>query len=503
VLFPIKQLIKETDSLVCVQKTALVREALTLMIKNDFSQLPVVNEQGNLIGLISESSIINTYFHVGTALSLLDLTVDHCMAKPKTISPDSDILEALNLLENVYAIVVVEGQKPIGILTDYDTTKFFRDLSEGLIIVEDIEVTLRQFIEAVIPDSHSMDAALMRAFKENKKDPARPAKEYEDLSFGDHIQLIIEEHNWSKFIDYFSPKELFTNLMQQVGEIRNQLAHFRGRLDPMQLNTLLRSRDWLSSRSKPGALLEEIAGLSEIKLGDLIERASDEFRFDELMHWLAGHPNGGQSRVRLAFSQIEELIGHKLPESARKYRSWWTNDPATHPHALSWVYAGWLIDDVDLDTEEVSLRQTNVALYYAFFTDLLTRIKSIRPGITQVQKASMQNWLSLSSGTSGFSFAWVLPREPIFRVELYIDKGDYSDNKVTFQGLMNQKIEIETEIGENLSWTPLEEARASRIFASIPFHITFSQEEHERAKQWGVEMMLKFMDVFRPRLRGL
>jgi hypothetical protein len=502
-LFPIKQLIEGQDPLLCVPKTTLVREALTLMVENDFSQLPVINEEGNLIGIISEASIINTYYHIDTTLSLLDLTVDHCMALPRTISPESDIFDALNLLEDVYAVVVVENQKPVGILTDYDTTHFFRDLSEGLIIVEDIEVTLRQYIEAVFPNSHSMDAALMHAFKENKKDPYRPAKEYEELSFGDHIQLIVTEPNWGKFSDYFAPREFFTKLMRQVGDVRNQLAHFRGRLEPIQLNALVRGRDWLSARPKLASSIRETVGRAEINPADVPVQAAREGKYDPLQNWLVNQREDGQPRIQLGFTQIEELIGQKLPDSARKHRSWWTNDPATHPQAGSWVTAGWVVDDVDLGSEEVIFRKTNQALYYPFFTDLLFRLKSIRPGITQAQKAYLANWLSFSSGTPGFYFGWTLPKEPTLRVELYIDKGDKAENKAAFKALMNQKAEIESEIGEELTWTPLAEAQASRIYASIPFHITNPPEEHEKAKEWGVDMMLKFIDAFRPRLIGL
>jgi hypothetical protein len=427
------------------------------------------------------------------------------MAPPRTISPDSDIFEALNLLENVYAVVVVENQKPVGILTDYDTTHFFRDLSEGLIIVEDIEVTLRQFIESVFPDNRSMDAALMRAFKENKKDPARPAKEYEELSFREHIQLIITEHNWEKFAAYFAPRELFTKLMAQVGDIRNQLAHFRGRLEPIQLNALVMGRDWLSARPRPAALGKEIIGRAEIKLEDvpLTATATSGGKYDPLQRWLAAQRDAGEARLRLDFAQVEELINGQLPESARNHRSWWTNNPGTHSQASSWVNAGWVVEDVDLSTEEVIFRQTNLALYYPFFTDLLTRLKSVRPGITQANRAGLQNWLTFSSGTAGFAFGWVLPKESILRVELYIDKGDKTANKAAFEVLAKQKNEIEAEIGEKLEWTPLAEARASRIYASTPFHITQPPEKHEQAKRWGVEMMLKFVDVFQPRLRGL
>ncbi len=499
-LFPISQLIKGRGDPLSISKSTLLREALTLMVVNDYSQLPVINEQGNLIGIISESSIISTYYHVDTSLSLLDLTVDHCMATPKTITPERDIFEALGLLENVYAVVVVEDNSPKGILTDYDTTHFFRGLSEGLIIVRDIEENLRHYIESVFPDTHSMDAALVRAFKQNKKDLSRPAREYGELSFREHIQLITTERNWEKFAPYFEPKEIFTRLMDQAGKIRNQLAHFRGELEPIQLSALVRARDWLSVRPKVAARLEVHAVQQVFLVGSPALKTADKYA--PLYDWLQKSKIDGKN-IKLTFEVIEKIIGDELPPSARDHRSWWANDPSTHIQALSWVTAGWVVDDVDLNAKEVTFRQTNLALYYTFFSDLLTQLKSIRPGITQTQKASLQNWLSFSAGRTGFYYTWTLPREHILRVDLYIDLGDEAANKAAFDKLLEKKDEVEKLIGVPLNWERLDQRRASRVSISYPFRITDEPEKHAEVKKWGVEMMLKFIEVFSPLVRTL
>jgi hypothetical protein len=51
----------------------------------------------------------------------------------------------------------------------------------------------------------------------------------------------------------------------------------------------------------------------------------------------------------------------------------------------------------------------------------------------------------------------------------------------------------------------LEQARAKRIAAYAPFKasITAPAEERARLKEWTVEMMLKFAQLFRPRLSAL
>ena len=111
-LFPVRQLIEGRDKPVCVPRTASIREALALMIKHDFSQLPVLSASGKLMGLVSEQSIMRPLLHTGGNVQLMPASVDNCLDDAKRIGPDSDIFEALDLLKNVFAVVVVENEEP-------------------------------------------------------------------------------------------------------------------------------------------------------------------------------------------------------------------------------------------------------------------------------------------------------------------------------------------------------------------------------------------------------
>ncbi len=49
----------------------------------------------------------------------------------------------------------------------------------------------------------------------------------------------------------------------------------------------------------------------------------------------------------LSFAQVEDLMGKALPNSARRYRSWWGND-GYHVQAVAWQAAGWRVFKVDM-----------------------------------------------------------------------------------------------------------------------------------------------------------
>ena len=64
------------------------------------------------------------------------------------------------------------------------------------------------------------------------------------------------------------------------------------------------------------------------------------------------------SRVEetLTFQRIEEILGRRLPESARKHRAWWGND-ASNVQSKMWMSVGWKVDQVNQTTEYVTFRR--------------------------------------------------------------------------------------------------------------------------------------------------
>ena len=509
-LFPLERLIdrSEKPGLICIKEDQTIREALECMIENDFSQLPVIDNNDNLLGIISERRVTRMYYHLIEGISLLDLKVNHCLAPVVTLPPERDLFEALNRLKDkdVFALVITKNNKPIGILTDYDMTQFFRDLSEGLIFVEDIEVTLRQHIQKAFPDTHALMTALMYAFKPGRRDPSRPAKEYEELTFYDYIQLITNERNWPKFQGIFEPMDMFIKLMEPVRKTRNQLAHFRGRLKPVQRDSLIQALNWLATR--PKAEVPKLINLGAVDTSQFPTESSEK-KFDHLQNWLQEQRKSKEKDIRVRFQDIETLLGEALPSAAIEHQSWWENDYLSNRHSLSWLQAGWRVEDVDLTAGEVTFHRTDDVLRQLLFADLLTRLKSARPDITRAEKALPQSWLDFGAGRSGLLFAWAFSydaqKKPVLRVELYIDTGEREENKRVFDLLYNQRENIEKEMGIVLNWHQLEDTKRSafRISLARPAKITDPPEELEQAKQWAVDTMLKFVVAFRGRIKKL
>ncbi len=61
-----------------------------------------------------------------------------------------------------------------------------------------------------------------------------------------------------------------------------------------------------------------------------------------------------QSETPMTFSEIEAVLGFRLPPSARKHPPWWSNNVGTHVNAAAWRDAGWKTARVDVPGERVT-----------------------------------------------------------------------------------------------------------------------------------------------------
>lgn len=496
-IFPVGKLIEHQDELVSVHKDETVRDALVRMMSNDFSQLPVIDEQGNLSGIISEQSITRAYFYANDSVPLSDLPVHHCQASPVTISPDADLFDALGRLRDVAALVVVQNRRPIGVVTYYDVTHFFRNVSEGLMYVEDIEVTLRQYIESVYTDESKLTAALIRVFGQSKQYPGQPYRQYEQLSFYQHMQFITNEANWSHFEPYLQPRGLFHQYMDQVREIRNQLAHFRDELSPIQIHALLHVRDWLAARSKPVTSTP----IASENVPDTIESSpttdNAHGKYAALHAWLLEQP-ATKERLQLTFEQLERLLGESLPDSAKTHRAWWADDAAGHVQTRAWLRAGWKVEDVDFSANQVVFKYDRAVMQKIFFIDLISRIKAKRPALQRPSNTYPSKYCSFYSSKNRLYFTWEFLQGNHFKTALYIDTVDAETNLRIYETLKEKRAEIEEAARIQLEWDGVLGERSTRIAASRTVDVALPDEELEAAKEWAVNTMLKLIQVFEP-----
>jgi CBS domain-containing protein len=138
----VKNLMPESQTLVAAREEMTIQDALELMVEHDFSQLPVIDDDFKLKGLITSDSILRTVSYFKSTLD--KIKVSHAIDIVKTCREDDELSELLNGLKDASAIPVVDKSgKLIAIVTNYDTAEYYRQRAEDMMLAEEIETSLR------------------------------------------------------------------------------------------------------------------------------------------------------------------------------------------------------------------------------------------------------------------------------------------------------------------------------------------------------------------------
>jgi CBS domain-containing protein len=189
-------------------------EAITLMMANDFSQLPVMVNERDVKGTVSWKSI-------GSRLALRQSPqcVREAMDAHAEISSDASLFTAIPVIvEYEYALVRSPDKRIVGIITTSDLSLQFQQLSEPFLLLGEIENYIRRIISARFTPEEL--AAV--------KDPAdimRSVESASDLTFGEYKRLLEDPNRWSA-LGLELDRTVFGKLLDKVRETRNDVMHF-------------------------------------------------------------------------------------------------------------------------------------------------------------------------------------------------------------------------------------------------------------------------------------
>ena len=65
-----------------------------------------------------------------------------------------------------------------------------------------------------------------------------------------------------------------------------------------------------------------------------------------------------KTEIPMTFGHVETVIGAKLPESAYRHRSWWSNNPNNSVVTRAWIEAGYISTGVDMARRTLVFRRT-------------------------------------------------------------------------------------------------------------------------------------------------
>jgi CBS domain-containing protein len=560
--FTVQDLIKDRRKPVVVGLTDTAQRAVDLMMEHDYGQLPVIDHESRPRGLVTSDSILRA--HSSLNLPLAKLHVRDAMAEISRVFKAGDNL--FELLEDVMdsgAVLIVDGEGRVtSIATGYDTTEYFRRRFEDQMLLEDIEMSLRQHIQVAYsgpngPDAEALDAAVKERARDQgglrgkfrealKKYGAEKAQgpldhsaaniafdavfasdiaaaKFGDLNLSDYVQMVVHGDKWrDHFQSIFAIEAAALKFMlEAVTSTRNSHAHFRGEITSAEWNHVRFCAAWLARHpATPAAQSRPTAGQRAAgptgpaepvppppPSEDLDRAQAEDFSPEDSRYTpLAAHLLAQTAdQVELTFAQVEEIIGGQLPAYARKHPSFWANDSVGHVQSRQWLEVGWRMLRLNLGEEKVTFyRPTERAqAYLAFYTELVDDLENASPGLFAGAGSIGLNWLNVRSVSHGGqkvgSLAFAFAQRGRFRAELYIDSGDGDRNKANFDGLKRRQADIESRLGE-VAWERLDHRRASRIALYHAGRIDDSPEDLAALRAWATQSMIQLNWVIVPLL---
>ena len=189
--------------------------ATTLMLTNDFSQLPVMQNERDVRGVISWKSI-------GTRLALRQdrQFVRECMdSSVPEISIEAPLFSAVeDISQHGYVLVRAEDNKITGIVTSSDIGYQFMQLAGPFLMIGEIEGYLRSLVHRKFTSSEMQETL-------PPSESGRPVASPEDLTLGGYCQLLGREAIWNRLGLNLDRRE-FVKQLDWVREKRNDVMHF-------------------------------------------------------------------------------------------------------------------------------------------------------------------------------------------------------------------------------------------------------------------------------------
>jgi len=213
-IYRISKLASSARKPLSVSPDTKLEEAVTHMLTNDFSQLPVMTSERDVKGVITWTSI-GSRLAMGKNCSL----ARELMEQHQEIRSDASLFTAISIIaEHQYVLVRGHDQKITGIVTASDLSLQFQQLAEPFLLLGEIENHVRRVISQRFTPTEL----------ESTKDPTdtiRVVTSVADLTYGEYIRLLENPERWDK-LNITVDRKTCIEKLESVRRIRNDVMHF-------------------------------------------------------------------------------------------------------------------------------------------------------------------------------------------------------------------------------------------------------------------------------------
>ena len=224
--FRIGRIASATKAPVSVKPNATLEEAITLMLANNFSQIPVMTNEREVKGIVSWASIGARHATNTTAFDVQAFMENH-----HELRLSASLFSAIQVIrQHDYVLTRSTDNKIAGIVTADDIALEFENISTPFLLLAEIENNLRALISAKLSIAEIKIAC-------GEQYLPKGFTQVSELTFGNYVRVLDNPDNWKK-LNIGLDKATLCAELREVNKIRNDVMHFDP--DPLQPADLLR-----------------------------------------------------------------------------------------------------------------------------------------------------------------------------------------------------------------------------------------------------------------------
>lgn len=247
----VNRLLPPEQEVVTVAPGTPVRHALEIMMRNDFSQLPVVEHQ-DVLGVFSYRSLARRLSRIDAERhNLLDVLVEETMdiTNPAWFAHvNHELGHIVDALQRHDTVLVGEPKRLQGVVTTMDVLQYLNLVSSRFLILGEIEVCIRALLRVAMLEEEIANAADL-ALRHYASD--RRPRCLEEMTFNDYVQIVGHGELWDRCRHAFGGDRHRTNFkLKRLAGLRNDVFHFRRELTGDDDAELRDGREWCLMRAR-------------------------------------------------------------------------------------------------------------------------------------------------------------------------------------------------------------------------------------------------------------
>lgn len=260
----INRIIPENQELLTITPETSARDAIALLRKHGYSQVPVVTG-GEVLNVFSYRSFAqkvaaSTWQEVAQQKwAPGDLAVEECMERFEFARVTEEMRQVFDAMDRDNGVLIGSPEKLQGILTPMDFLRYLYKVASPFVMISEIELTLRALIRIAV-NQEELEGCAMRTLAQLYGADKVP-KTLEAMTFDNYKAIISHSENWPKFEAILGGNRTrVAAKLKQLCDLRNDLFHFKRELTLQDHEMIADHRDWLLLRAKQADVRRKTGG---------------------------------------------------------------------------------------------------------------------------------------------------------------------------------------------------------------------------------------------------